>query len=167
MSANDIIEAVSLYREIPVQKIKGKSRESEIVNARHGAIYLVKKHLPFMTWKEIGIMFGGRDHSTAMAAKDAVLDSLSINDGLFRWVQQIDLGNTADLMLERMTQCLTAVDRGFYVQASTLLRDCIEMRQAYLTTMQAMKVDQILHEQSNDLHNAILNKNFKQIKSTI
>jgi hypothetical protein len=152
MTANEIIEMVSLYREIPIGKLKSKTRKQDVVNARHGAVWLIRKHLPFMTYQQIGFIMGGRDHSTIMYGQDAVNDSLSINDGLFRWVTQIDLGGgKGDLMLDRLSQALIAVERGYYIQAATLLKETIELRKNFLASIESMKADQMLHEQTNQL----------------
>ena len=59
-----VLETVSLVSGIPVESIRNESRESEIVNARFVAFYLLRTYL-FMTHKAIGRLFK-KDHSTVM-----------------------------------------------------------------------------------------------------
>lgn len=50
------------------QDIKGSSRKSEIVEARHRAIAAVYAAKPNLSPAQIGNLFGGRDHSTVLHA---------------------------------------------------------------------------------------------------
>jgi len=52
-------------------QLEGKSRMNKIVQARHIAMYLCRKHLD-LTFDAIGEAFGKRDHSTVMSACDRI-----------------------------------------------------------------------------------------------
>lgn len=65
---NRIIEAVANYYGVSVESIKSKSKTDAVANARHAAIYIIRK-MTDKSYKEIGQIFS-RDHSTAMASFD-------------------------------------------------------------------------------------------------
>lgn len=73
-----ILDNVASYYKINRKDITGKSRKAEIVQARYMAIWLVKKMLN-LTLEEIGEIFGGRDHSTIIAALRNIEQSMKIN----------------------------------------------------------------------------------------
>lgn len=70
-----IIAAVSSFYEISVQEMKSKKRKKEIARARQVAMYFLRSILdkPF---KEIGDIFGGKDHSTVMHSVSKVEDEI-------------------------------------------------------------------------------------------
>ncbi|MBO4242921.1 MAG: chromosomal replication initiator protein DnaA [Clostridiales bacterium] len=62
-----VIDAVSKYYDISAEKMIGKLRNAEIVNARSVAMYICRDLLE-MQYEKIGSKFGGRKHTTVMNA---------------------------------------------------------------------------------------------------
>ena len=65
-----IISAVSKKYGVPVEDIKSKKKTDNIANARHVAIYIIKKLLN-LSYPSIGQIFG-RDHSTVISSMNKV-----------------------------------------------------------------------------------------------
>ncbi|MBQ9070530.1 MAG: chromosomal replication initiator protein DnaA [Clostridia bacterium] len=65
-----IIATVGKYYGVTVDEIKSKKKTDAVANARHIAIYIIRK-LTDKSFKEIGNIFS-RDHSTVMASCDRV-----------------------------------------------------------------------------------------------
>ncbi len=65
-----IISAVSKKYGVPVEDIKSKKKTDNIANARHVAIYIIKKLLN-LSYPSIGQIFG-RDHSTVISSVNKV-----------------------------------------------------------------------------------------------
>lgn len=62
---------VADYYGLTITQLIGKSRTKAISNARHIAIYLIRKHLD-LAYNKIGEEFGKRDHSTIISACDKI-----------------------------------------------------------------------------------------------
>ncbi|MFO7914778.1 MAG: chromosomal replication initiator protein DnaA [Candidatus Krumholzibacteriales bacterium] len=67
VTVSSIIKTVSETFEIPVSKIKSRSRVSPVVTARQIGIY-ISRQLTDSSLVSIGQKFGGRDHSTVLHA---------------------------------------------------------------------------------------------------
>lgn len=67
----EIKRIVSDYYGLTTSQLIGKSRTKAIANARHIAIYLIRKHLD-LPYNRIGEEFGKRDHSTIISACDKI-----------------------------------------------------------------------------------------------
>ncbi len=81
IEAIKIQQVVSKTMKVNLVDILSKSRLSKVVEARHIAIYLTRlltKH----TFKEIGILFGRRHHSTIMHAEEEIKNRLENDSGL-------------------------------------------------------------------------------------
>jgi len=63
----DIVRRVSRIFQIAEKEIVGKSRKREIVEARQAAMYLSRKIIGD-SLNNIGVFFGGRDHTTVIHA---------------------------------------------------------------------------------------------------
>lgn len=72
INIESIKKAVADYYNLTVAQINSKSRTSNLIIARHIAMYLVRELLPETSYIQIGHEFGGRDHSTVMKACDKV-----------------------------------------------------------------------------------------------
>jgi chromosomal replication initiator protein len=67
----DIVTVVSRHYRIGKDDILGTSRKAPIAHARHVSVYLVRE-ITGDSWKHIGTLFGGRDHSSMMHAHNKV-----------------------------------------------------------------------------------------------
>lgn len=54
--------------DVTVADVMGRSRFQYIVDVRHLAMVEVAKRFPWMSYPQMGRLFGGRDHSTIMHA---------------------------------------------------------------------------------------------------
>lgn len=64
LQSKEIIETISLVHGITAEQIKGKSRVRVVINARHHAMYEVRRLCRHLSLPQIGKIFGGRDHAT-------------------------------------------------------------------------------------------------------
>ena len=88
LTAEDIIRHVSDVFHIPEKSIVGKSRKSEIVQARQVAMYLCR-NLIGDSLSNIGVCFGGRDHTTVIHSMDVIEKKKNKNEKLNRKVERI------------------------------------------------------------------------------
>ena len=84
---NDIViertlDAVSKRYGISVEDLKSKKRTDSIAKARHVAIYLIKEVLDEISLREIGQIFGGRDHSTVSSSINKVTSDMRTVNGV-------------------------------------------------------------------------------------
>ncbi len=78
IDASDIIDAVCQYFKISSADIFSKKKTKNIVEPRMVAIYLITDLLP-IPLVQIGEMFGGRDHTTIIHARDKISDEIKSN----------------------------------------------------------------------------------------
>ena len=76
-----ILAIVSESFEIAVEQLKSKSRKRGIVIGRQVAMYLAKQYTD-VSLKELGKIFGGRDHSTVIYSINTMDDLLETDDKL-------------------------------------------------------------------------------------
>ncbi|MBK23829.1 MAG: chromosomal replication initiator protein DnaA [Halobacteriovorax sp.] len=75
ITLDTVARAVSQHFKIPLADIKSKARGQHITTARHVGMYLSRKILN-ATQKEIGIFYGGRDHTSVIHAVNKVTGQL-------------------------------------------------------------------------------------------
>lgn len=78
---NDVIGIVSDFYNISIEDILGNKRNSNIVLARHIAMYILKNKFG-LAYKKIGSLFGGKDHSTVMASVEKITNELKNNNDI-------------------------------------------------------------------------------------
>jgi chromosomal replication initiator protein len=76
-----IIETIAQMHSISYNELCGKNRNKELTYVRHIAMYLIKKYLQ-KSLREIGSLFGHRDHATVKYAIEKITTSLSFNKQL-------------------------------------------------------------------------------------
>jgi len=76
-----VLSQTAKHFSFKTKELCGKSRKSELVTARHVAIYLLRKDLDLPLMK-IGELIGGRDHTSIMYAIDKIEREYSNNQGL-------------------------------------------------------------------------------------
>jgi chromosomal replication initiator protein len=67
LTVEDVVRRVSVVSNVPEKEIVGKSRKMEIAEARQISMYLCRKIIG-TSLNNIGVYFGGRDHTTVMHA---------------------------------------------------------------------------------------------------
>ncbi|MCS3754611.1 chromosomal replication initiator protein DnaA [Salinibacter ruber] len=82
LTVDDIQRIVCEHLGISQEKMRSKTRKRDVTRARQIAMYFTKKHTQH-SLKDIGLHFGGRDHSTVIHANNAVEDRMA-DDESFR-----------------------------------------------------------------------------------
>lgn len=75
LTPESIIETVCSYYGIEYSEITGKKKSKEIVEPRMVAIYLISEMLE-IPLVSIGKLFGGRDHTTIIHARDKITEQM-------------------------------------------------------------------------------------------
>lgn len=68
----DIVNICAIHYSLTPNEILGMCRKKHIVKARHLSMHAIRKFFPQFRLKDMGRMFSGRDHSSAIHAIDAV-----------------------------------------------------------------------------------------------
>ena len=76
-----ILEVVSEHFSVSIADLKSGKRNANIVNSRQIAMYLCRT-MTDTPLKSIGIMLGGRDHSTVSHGVDKVTEDIKTNEAL-------------------------------------------------------------------------------------
>jgi len=69
--------------------LEGRTRKREVVEARQIAMFFIKKKT-HMSLKGIGLLFGGRDHSTVIHANQTVTDLIEYDKKFQQKVEMIE-----------------------------------------------------------------------------
>lgn len=77
-----ILSCICKYYNIKKEDLIGKKKTKEIVEPRQIAMYLMTEILPDIPLVSIGEIFGGRDHTTVIHARDKITENLKINSEL-------------------------------------------------------------------------------------
>lgn len=88
LSEQRIINVVAEYYNLQSSELTGPSRRGNIATARHVAMYLIRAMLD-VPFARIGIIFGGKDHSTVMSGVNKVEKELKTNTLLQKAVSEI------------------------------------------------------------------------------
>ena len=88
VSIEDILSAVAEYYHIPVDDLRGKQRDKQIVGPRHVAMYLMRQETE-ASLLEIGQALGGRDHSTVLHGCEKISREINENTALRKEVLAI------------------------------------------------------------------------------
>lgn len=76
-----LIETVSVYYDLDVNDLLGKSREKRFAHPRQIVMYLMREEMR-SSYPAIGSALGGRDHTTAMHAYDKITNLVEIDEKL-------------------------------------------------------------------------------------
>lgn len=75
--------------ELNRRQITGQGRKKKVAEARMITMFLIRRHVK-ISLKEVGALFGGRDHTTVIHACQTILDLISTDDRLFQEVVHLD-----------------------------------------------------------------------------
>ncbi|MEG0451558.1 MAG: chromosomal replication initiator protein DnaA [Coprobacillus sp.] len=89
LTVSNVKKAVADYYNLTISQINSKSRTSNIIVARHIAMYLARDLIKDISFIQIGHEFGGRDHSTVMKACDKVYKKLEKDVNYKKAIQDI------------------------------------------------------------------------------
>ena len=86
-----ISKATSEYFKVSLSDIKSKSRLKAIAQARHVTMFLCYKLIrPTPTYMEIGLFFGGRDHTSVLHAVEKIRKASETNQALAQDLLEIE-----------------------------------------------------------------------------
>jgi chromosomal replication initiator protein len=80
-TVEDIQKAAAQYFRVTVSQLCGKERHAEIARARQVAMFVCREKLG-TSFPQIGAKFGGKDHTTVLAAVNKVKKLLEENDSI-------------------------------------------------------------------------------------
>ena len=83
-----IQEVVCGHFGISIERVRGRTRKREVVQARQVAMHFAKQHTQH-SLKTIGLHFGGRDHSTVIHALRTVENNLETDPKYAQMVEEI------------------------------------------------------------------------------
>lgn len=89
VNLDNIFDAVCEHCHVTPQDINGKSRKKEFTQARQIAMYLASRHTT-LTSPRIGILIGGRDHTTVLHSCKKIEKELKKNQDLKLLVDKIE-----------------------------------------------------------------------------
>ena len=95
IDTSDIVGAVCKYYKISTDDIFSKKKTKNLVEPRMVAIYLITELLP-TPLVQIGEIFGGRDHTTIMHARDKITDEIKTNPRI-----RITVADIKNMLLNR------------------------------------------------------------------
>ncbi len=87
-SVENILNKVAEYFKVTVSDIKSKKRTNKIVRPRHIAMYLARTETD-ESLSKIGLEFGGRDHSTVIAASEKIKKEMISDDLIKKMLKDI------------------------------------------------------------------------------
>ena len=88
ISIESIQKVVSDNYQISVSDLKGKKRDKKFTVPRQIALFIAKEITEY-TYSELGIEFGGRDHSTIMSSYNKIQKDLKTNEQLKIVIKEI------------------------------------------------------------------------------
>ncbi|HUG55676.1 MAG TPA: chromosomal replication initiator protein DnaA [Candidatus Limnocylindrales bacterium] len=88
LSPDKIVEIVAKYYGVPVEQLRGKARDKQIVLPRQIAMYLMREETEAPLLR-IGEALGGRDHSTVLHGCDKIEREMADNDDFRRDVSAL------------------------------------------------------------------------------
>ena len=83
LSPEKIVEAVARYYGVPVDQLRGKARDKQVVLPRQIAMYLMREETEAPLLR-IGEALGGRDHSTVLHGCEKIEREMAENDDFRR-----------------------------------------------------------------------------------
>ncbi len=88
LHTEDVLELVSSYFRVSQEDILGDSRRSQVLLPRQIAMYLIRHELG-VSYEQIGVDFGGKNHTTVMHSCEKVDKQLKKDKNLLRDVNAI------------------------------------------------------------------------------
>lgn len=76
-----IIKTVCDHFDIPIEKLQAKGRPRKFAYPRQMIMYFLSEYT-VETYLLIGLFFGGRDHTTAIHAKNLIIDLMKVDENV-------------------------------------------------------------------------------------
>jgi chromosomal replication initiation ATPase DnaA len=87
--AESIKNVVSIYMKVDLEDMESKSRQRAFTEARQIAMYFIHK-LTTLSLRDIGSLFGNRDHSTVLHSRDVISDQLEVNKPFKKMIEDLE-----------------------------------------------------------------------------
>jgi len=87
-TSDKIIRIVEEHFGVTIDQLRSKTRQRRICYPRHVAMYAMYKRTT-LSLSDIGAIFGGRDHTTTIHAKDSIEDLMAFDSDINLEVQTI------------------------------------------------------------------------------
>ena len=81
LTVDRIIDVVCEYYKVTKEELCGKKKNKEIVDPRQVSMYIITDLMPSVPLAAIGQIFGGRDHTTVMHARDKISEQVKSGTG--------------------------------------------------------------------------------------
>ena len=88
LNPRHVISTCAKYFNIKTSDLCGKSRQKDLVSARHITAYLLLTEIK-LPLEEVGRLLGGRDHTSIMHARDKIHTDFSTNPQMRTLINQI------------------------------------------------------------------------------
>jgi len=88
LSPEKIVEIVARYYQVPVEQLRGKARDKQIVLPRQVAMFLMREETEAPLLR-IGVALGGRDHSTVLHGCEKIEREMHESDDFRREVSSL------------------------------------------------------------------------------
>lgn len=120
-ACKDIIDIVNDFYDIDI--VVNKTREKDIMIAKHVARYLVRKYCVGMSLEKIASRFGLNEHGTIINSCRVINDAIDVND-----IETVDLLNFFTLKVESESESVRSLKiktkkSKYLTQIVSLLRD--------------------------------------------
>ena len=92
-----VIDTVCEHYNVSTAELSSKKRSAEIVLPRQIAMFLCRKYVPNNSYKEIGRMLGGRDHTTVISGEERIVNLLKTD---------AELSRTVDILVKKLNPSL-------------------------------------------------------------
>ena len=89
VSIEDIQEITAKHFNLPGDLLRSKTRKKEVARARQIAMYMCAQHTDH-SLKSIGLLFGGRDHTTVIHARQFINQAIKEDSGIKTAVEALD-----------------------------------------------------------------------------
>jgi chromosomal replication initiator protein len=118
MTPASILTYISQSLDVSLDALKGKSRNRDIVDKRHIAMYLIRKYCKFprrgvqepLSYEQIGWLFGDRNHCTVINAFRKIEYLIQVDKAIRQMVAPIDrhiasMAKTWDIVIQDNKIC--------------------------------------------------------------
>ncbi|MCF6285154.1 MAG: chromosomal replication initiator protein DnaA [Candidatus Hydrogenedentes bacterium] len=89
VTIEQVQRAVADHFDVRISDLHGRSRQRQIVKPRQLAMYLCKELIPSLSLNDVGVAFGGKDHTTVLYACDKVSGEVKDSANSRQMVEQL------------------------------------------------------------------------------
>ena len=94
LTPNRVIEEVALLLRTTPGAVLSDTRQEPVRSARNLCAYIMRQHIPSMSYREIAQSLGRTNHSTAMSSVRRIENAMDTDDGMRQLITAIERGLT-------------------------------------------------------------------------